>query len=97
LIKLKKQEQNFNLAILAYSKQISMNSFDRITVDPSIMLGKPVIKGTRITVELILKTLSEGATTNDLLEMYPHLIKEDINAALQYASSVMAVEETITF
>jgi uncharacterized protein (DUF433 family) len=74
-----------------------MNSFDRITVNPSIMLGKPVIKGTRITIELILKILSEGATTNDLLEMYPHVTQEDINAPLQYASSVMAAEGTISF
>ena len=59
------------------------------------MLGKPVIKGTRITVELILRKLSEGATTSDLLAMYPHLQEADVLAALMYASEVMANEEMI--
>ena len=59
------------------------------------MLGKPVIKGTRITVELLLRKLSEGATTNDLLAMYPHLQEVDIMAALMYASDVLANEEMI--
>jgi Protein of unknown function (DUF433) len=46
---------------------------DRIAVDPDVMLGKPVIRGTRITVELILRKLSEGASEAELLEAYPHL------------------------
>jgi len=58
-----------------------MTYTDRIVSDSKIMLGKPVIKGTRITVELILKKLSEGMTIEELLEAYPHLIKEDILAA----------------
>ena len=68
---------------------------DRIVVDPGIMLGKPVVRGTRITVELILKTLSEGASAADLIDMYPHLKKEDISAALQYASALVAHEEIL--
>ncbi len=59
-----------------------MTYTDRIVSDPKIMLGKPVIKGTRITVELILKKLSEGMTIEELLEAYPHLKKEDILAVL---------------
>ncbi len=59
------------------------------------MLGKPVIKGTRITVELILRKLSQGATTADILKMYPHLQEEDILTALTYASDVLANEEVI--
>ena len=59
------------------------------------MLGKPVIKGTRITVEVILKTLSEGASFNDLIDMYPHITREDINASLQYASALIANEEVL--
>jgi uncharacterized protein (DUF433 family) len=52
----------------------SMMSYkNRIVPDYKIMLGKPVIKGTRITVELILRKLSQGATTADVLQMYPHL------------------------
>ncbi|AKD58006.1 DUF433 domain-containing protein [Spirosoma radiotolerans] len=72
-----------------------MNYKDRLVSDYQIMLGKPVIKGTRITVELILRKLSEGAVIADLLAMYPHLQEADILAALMYASDVMANEEVI--
>jgi uncharacterized protein (DUF433 family) len=68
---------------------------NRIVVDPAIMLGKPTIKGTRITVELILKTLSEGGSFTDVVDMYPHLTREDINAALLYALALVAHEETL--
>ena len=68
---------------------------DRIVSDQKIMLGKPVIKGTRITVELILKKLSEGVTIEELLEAYPHLTREDILAALSYSADVISREEII--
>ncbi|MCL5421685.1 MAG: DUF433 domain-containing protein [Nitrospirae bacterium] len=68
---------------------------DRIVVDPDIMLGKPIIKGTRITVELILRKLSEGMAIEELLEAYPHLTKEDILAALSYSADVISQEELI--
>jgi uncharacterized protein (DUF433 family) len=68
---------------------------DRITVNPDIMMGKPVIKGTRITVELILKKLSEGITVEELLKVYPHLTKEDILAALSYSADVISQEELV--
>ena len=67
----------------------------RVTSSPDIMLGKPVIKGTRITVELILTKLSEGASEADIIKMYPNLIKEDILAALSYSASVISKEELI--
>jgi uncharacterized protein (DUF433 family) len=67
----------------------------RITINPDIMLGKPIIKGTRITVELILKKLSEGMTLDDMLEAYPHLKREDILAALSYSADVISKEELI--
>jgi uncharacterized protein (DUF433 family) len=51
---------------------------DRIEVNPAVMLGKPVIRGTRILVELIIRKLSEGATQADLLDAYPHLTQADI-------------------
>ena len=63
--------------------------------NPAIMLGKPVIKGTRITVEAILRKLSEGVSVEQLLTSYPHLSKEDIFAALTYASDLIANEEMI--
>ncbi|HET7342346.1 MAG TPA: DUF433 domain-containing protein [Methylomirabilota bacterium] len=67
----------------------------RIEVDPHVMLGKPVIRGTRITVELILRKLSEGATEADLADAYPRLTREDIQAALAYAADTVAHEESI--
>jgi uncharacterized protein (DUF433 family) len=65
---------------------------ERIEINPEVMLGKPVIRGTRITVELILRKLSEGATEADLLEAYPRLTRQDIHAALAYAASSLAHE-----
>ena len=65
---------------------------DYIESNHTFMLGKPVIKGTRITVELILKKLSEGASTLQLIEMYPSLNNEHVNACLAYASDVISNE-----
>ncbi len=72
-----------------------MDYRERITSDHRVMVGKPVIKGTRITVELILQKMSQGATIENIVEMYPHLDKEDVLAALMYASAVIANEEII--
>jgi len=58
---------------------------DHIEVNPRVMLGKPVIRGTRIPVELILRKLGEGASEADLLDAYPRLTREDIHAAIRYA------------
>ena len=66
---------------------------DCIEIDPKIMMGKPVIRGTRITVELILRKLSEGATQSDLLDAYPRLTSADIQAAIRYAADMLAHEE----
>jgi uncharacterized protein (DUF433 family) len=68
---------------------------DRVEINPRIMLGKPVIRGTRITVELIVRKLSEGAKEEDLLDAYPHITVEDIRAALAYAADSLAHEEVI--
>jgi len=69
--------------------------FDRISVDPKIMMGKPCIKGTRITVELILEKLAGGYTYEDLLEAYPRLTIEDIKEVLKYAHAVLTHEKII--
>lgn len=69
---------------------------DRIEINPEVMLGKPVIRGTRIPVEIILRKLSEGATEADLLDAYPRITRDDIRAALAYAASTLA-HETILF
>lgn len=68
---------------------------DFITSDHKVMLGKPVVKGTRLTVELILRKLGEGATQADLIRMYPSLSPESIQAVLQYAAEVIANEEDL--
>ena len=62
-----------------------MTITDRIEINPKVMIGKPVIRGTRVPVELILRKLSEGATEDDVLEAYPRLTRADIQAAIGYA------------
>lgn len=65
----------------------------RITVNSEVMVGKPTIRGLRITVEQILKALAGGVTAEELLEDYPELEKEDIQAALMYASELVNEEQ----
>lgn len=67
----------------------------RIEIDPDVMLGKPVIRGTRIPVEIVLRKLSDGATTQDLLFAYPRLTPDDIRAALVYAADTIAHETLV--
>ena len=62
-----------------------MNYNQRIVSDYKIMLGKPVIKGTRVTVEVILKKLAEGASVSDVMKIYPNLKKEDVLALVGVA------------
>ncbi len=69
--------------------------FDRITINPEVMLGKPCIKGTRITVELILEKLAGGASVEWILDGYPHLKREEVLEAIKYAHSVLTNEEII--
>ncbi len=61
--------------------------------DPAIMLGKPTLKGTRITVEHILDKLSQGFTIGDILEAYPHLSHQQVVAAIECAAAIIANEE----
>ncbi len=72
-----------------------MKLAERIEINPEVMVGKPVIKGTRVPVALLLKKLSEGSSTAELLEAYPHLVKEDIYAALAYAAAAVSLDETV--
>jgi uncharacterized protein (DUF433 family) len=65
----------------------------RIVSDPEIMMGKPTIKGTRITVELILQKLGEGMTVPELLKAYSHLTRDDILAALRFAADYLRNED----
>lgn len=68
---------------------------DRIHADPTILNGKPVIKGTRISVELVLSRLAEGATFQMLLDAWPNLTVDDIRAAFAYSAAVIAHEELL--
>lgn len=68
---------------------------ERIEIDPAVMMGKPVIRGTRITVEFILRRLADGASERDLLEDYPHLTTEDVRAAVAYGAASVAHEEVV--
>lgn len=68
---------------------------ERIEINPKVMVGKPVIKGTRIPVELILKMLSQGISNEEILEEYPHITEEDVQAALAYATEALEVEEIL--
>lgn len=72
-----------------------MDYRERISSDYKVMLGKPVIKGPRITVEHVLKKLAEGATKKDILKMYPDIKEEDVTAVLNYASEVIGNEDVI--
>ena len=65
----------------------------RISMNPRVMSGKPVIKGTRIPVELIVRMLAQGIDESDILREYPRLQPEDIRAALGYAAQVLAHED----
>ena len=66
----------------------------RIVVDPKILVGKPIIKGTRISVEFILELLSNGWSYEQILEEYPQLKKKDILAAIQYSLEILKDEKT---
>ncbi|MBZ0258899.1 DUF433 domain-containing protein [bacterium] len=73
-----------------------MNWKDYIEQQSGVMLGKPVIKGTRLTVELILESLAEGATESDLLEAHPRLRPEHIQAVHAYAAASLSADKILS-
>lgn len=70
-----------------------MNWQARITINPNILVGKPVIKDTRLAVEFIIDLLAQGWSTEEILRNYPGITKEDIFACLNYASAVLKSEK----
>jgi len=70
---------------------INLNS--RITLDPQVMSGKPVIRGTRIPVDMIVRMIAQGVREADIIREYPRLMSEDIKAALLYAAEVVSDED----
>jgi uncharacterized protein (DUF433 family) len=74
-----------------------MNWTDRIHVDPAILVGKPVIRGTRLAVEFIVGLLAQGWTTEDVLKEYDHITRQDIQACLAYAHELLFEERIFPF
>lgn len=71
---------------------MTQSASQRICQDPAVMAGQPVIRGTRITVSLILRELGRGATPAEIVEQYPHLAIDDIKSAVLYAADVVSGE-----
>lgn len=69
-----------------------MNWKDRIVIDPNVLVGKPIIKGTRISVEFVVDLLGRGWTVEQILKEYDHLTREDIQACLAYAGEMLKSE-----
>jgi uncharacterized protein (DUF433 family) len=65
---------------------------ERITIDPDVLVGKPVVKGTRIAVELVIDLLARGYTTEQVLQQYDQLAPEDVQACLAYAAEILQSE-----
>ncbi len=73
--------------------KVTEDLLERIVVNPKVMGGKPIVKGTRVTVEQVLKLLAQGLSNQEILKDYPHLSKEDISAVLLYAAKIAGEEE----
>ena len=72
-----------------------MKKHERIEINPDIMFGKPVVAGTRITVELILRKLAGGMTPEEIIKDHPHLKLEDIHTAEEFAADYLGQEEIV--
>lgn len=70
-----------------------MNWQERITLDPKVLTGKPVIKGTRLAVEFVIELLAQGWSEEEVIRNYPGLTREDIQGCLAYASEALRVEK----
>jgi uncharacterized protein (DUF433 family) len=69
-----------------------MNWQERIVIDPAVLVGKPIVKGTRISVEFVVDLLGRGWTAGQILDEFDHLTPEDIQACLAYASEILRSE-----
>jgi uncharacterized protein (DUF433 family) len=72
-----------------------MNWKERIIVDPNVLVGKPVIKGTRVAVELLMDRRSDGWTMEDILAAYPHISRDDVLAAISFVTEIFKEEDYI--
>jgi uncharacterized protein (DUF433 family) len=73
--------------------EVYMNWRDRITIDPKVLVGKPVIKGTRIAVEFVINLLAQGWSESEIVRNYPGLTHENILACLKYAGETLQSEK----
>jgi uncharacterized protein (DUF433 family) len=73
----------------------ALELLERIEIHPEVMLGKPVVRGTRITVEILLEKLAAGASMEEILADYPELERDDVLAALAYARQAVSTDEVI--
>jgi uncharacterized protein (DUF433 family) len=78
-------------------KELNMDWKERIIVDPNILVGKPVIKGTRLAVEFIVELLAQGWAESEIMRNYPGVTREDIAACLMYASNILKAEKIYPF
>lgn len=76
----------------ALGHNAAMNWRDRIVADPRVLVGKAVIKGSRVSVELVMDLLARGYTREQILEQYPKLTSDDVQACLAYAAEVLRSE-----
>ncbi|MCC5600783.1 DUF433 domain-containing protein [Nostoc favosum] len=74
-----------------------MDLQSRIVIDPNVLVGKPIIKGTRLSVEFIIDLLAQGWTNDEILRNYPGITLEDIQACLGYASASLKAEKVYAF
>lgn len=78
-----------------FEMSAAMNWKDHIVVNPDVLVGKPIIKGTRISVELLLDRFADGWSYDDILEAYPHLTREQVQAALTFAAELFKEDRFI--
>jgi uncharacterized protein (DUF433 family) len=74
---------------------MSHGTFDRITSNAQVLRGKPIIKGTRISVEFIMELVADGASRDDIVSAYPHLTRQDVEQAIRYASRFLENEVVV--
>jgi uncharacterized protein (DUF433 family) len=81
-------------AILGFVEERSMVTWqERVVIDPNVLVGKPVIRGTRLAVEFIIDLLAQGWPEDEILRNYPGLVREDIQACLAYVSVILRSEK----
>src|SRR5579864_8980719 len=81
------------LTLTGEEQMLAEPLLDRIEIDPQVMLGKPVIRGTRITVEIILEKIAAGCPIEEILAEYPRLTRDDVLAAVAYARQAIGTDE----